>query len=110
MRMFLVVLSVWLLIGALAAWQRNYFTAASANCAGVGTILVTIAFGPVKLPRRQPEAHLSLARSSGFSAWGSSGWCSSAWGSSAGAGRASRADTAARMALRPAPRGTLRDT
>ena len=47
MRVFLVVLSVWLLIGALAAWQRNYYTAASANCAGVGTILVTIAFGPV---------------------------------------------------------------
>ena len=47
MRVFLVVLVVWLLIGALAAWQRNYFTAASANCAGVGTILVTIAFGPV---------------------------------------------------------------
>ena len=47
MRVFLVVLSVWLLIGALAAWQRNYFTASSATCAGVGTIVVTIAFGPV---------------------------------------------------------------
>jgi len=30
MRVFLVVLSVWLLIGALAAWQRNYYTASSA--------------------------------------------------------------------------------
>ena len=46
MRVFLVVLVIWLLIGALAAWQRGYYTASSANCAGVGTILVTIAFGP----------------------------------------------------------------
>ena len=55
MRIFLVVLSVWLLIGALAAWQRNYFTAASANCAGVGTILVTIAFGPVNYLGGNPK-------------------------------------------------------
>ena len=55
MRMFLVVLSVWLLIGALAAWQRNYFTAASATCAGVGTILVTIAFGPVNYLGGNPK-------------------------------------------------------
>jgi hypothetical protein len=47
MRTFWVVLVVWLLIGGLAAWQRNYFTSSSMNCAGVGTILVTIAFGPV---------------------------------------------------------------
>jgi hypothetical protein len=49
------VLSVWLLIGALAAWQRNYYTAASANCSGVGTILVTIAFGPVNYLGGNPK-------------------------------------------------------
>jgi hypothetical protein len=47
MRVFLVVLFVWLLIGALAAWQRHYYAASSATCAGAGTILVTIVFGPV---------------------------------------------------------------
>jgi hypothetical protein len=47
MRVFLVVLVVWLLIGALAAWQRHYYAASSATCAGAGTILVTIVFGPV---------------------------------------------------------------
>jgi hypothetical protein len=47
MRVFLVVLFVWLLIGALAAGQRHYFAASSATCAGAGTILATIAFGPV---------------------------------------------------------------
>ena len=55
MRVLLVVLSVWLLIGALAAWQRNYYTASSANCAGVGTILVTIAFGPVNYLGGNPK-------------------------------------------------------
>jgi hypothetical protein len=47
MRVFLVVLVIWLLIGALAAWQRHYYAASSATCAGAGTILVTIVFGPV---------------------------------------------------------------
>ena len=47
MRVFLVVLFVWLLIGGLAAWQRHYFSGSAATCAGVGTILVTILFGPV---------------------------------------------------------------
>jgi len=55
MRVFLVVLAVWLLIGALAAWQRNYFTESSANCSGVGTILVTIAFGPVNYFGANPK-------------------------------------------------------
>jgi hypothetical protein len=47
MRVFLVVLVIWLLIGALAAWQRHYYAASSATCAGAGTILVTIVFGPI---------------------------------------------------------------
>ena len=55
MRVFLVVLSVWLLIGALAAWQRNYFTASSATCAGVGPIVVTIAVGPVNYLGGNPK-------------------------------------------------------
>ena len=55
MRMFLVVLSVWLLIGALAAGQRHYYAASSATCAGAGTILVTIAFGPVNYFGANPK-------------------------------------------------------
>ena len=55
MRVFLVVLVVWLLIGALAAWQRHYYAASSATCAGAGTILVTIVFGPVNYLGGNPK-------------------------------------------------------
>jgi hypothetical protein len=47
MRWVWVVLFVWLLIGALAAGQRHYYATSSANCAGAGTIAVTILFGPI---------------------------------------------------------------
>ena len=55
MRLFLVVLSVWLLIGALAAGQRHYFAASSASCAGAGTILATVLFGPVNYFGANPK-------------------------------------------------------
>jgi hypothetical protein len=55
MRVFWVVLVVWLAIGALAAGQRNYFAESSANCSGVGTILVTILFGPVNYFGANPK-------------------------------------------------------
>ena len=55
MRVFWVVLVVWLLIGALAAGQRHYYAASSATCAGAGTILVTIMFGPVNYLGGNPK-------------------------------------------------------
>jgi hypothetical protein len=55
MRVFLVVLFIWLLIGALAAGQRHYFAASSANCAGAGTILATVLFGPVNYFGANPK-------------------------------------------------------
>jgi len=55
MRVFWVVLVVWLAIGALAAAQRHYFSSASANCSGAGTTLVTILFGPVNYLGANPK-------------------------------------------------------
>jgi len=55
MRWVWVLLFVWLLIGALAAGQRHYYAASSANCAGVSTILVTILFGPVNYLGGNPK-------------------------------------------------------
>ncbi len=47
MRVVWVLIFVWVLIGALAAGQRHYYTSSSMDCAGVGTIVVTILFGPI---------------------------------------------------------------
>ena len=38
---------IWLVVGAVAAGQRGYLTHASQNCAGVGTIAVTVLAGPL---------------------------------------------------------------
>lgn len=42
-----VVLIVWLVIGAVAGYQRDYYRGSSVNCAGAGTIAVTVAAGPL---------------------------------------------------------------
>ncbi|MCW2939741.1 MAG: hypothetical protein JWN00_2726 [Actinomycetia bacterium] len=41
------VLIVWLIIGAIAAGQRHYYNSSDPNCAKLGTIVVTIAAGPL---------------------------------------------------------------
>jgi hypothetical protein len=55
MRWVWLLLFVWLLIGALAAGQRHYYTASSADCSGAGTIAVTILFGPVNYFGANPK-------------------------------------------------------
>ncbi len=55
MRLFLVLVAVWLLIGVLAAWERNDFTSSSADCSGVGTIMVTAVFGPANYLGADPK-------------------------------------------------------
>ena len=55
MRWVWIVLFVWLLIGALAAGQRNYYNSSSASCSGVGTIAVTILFGPINYFGSDPK-------------------------------------------------------
>jgi riboflavin transporter FmnP len=47
MRVGAFILVIWLVIGAFAAYQRNYFASESVNCAQLGTVLVTIVAGPL---------------------------------------------------------------
>jgi len=51
------LLVIWLIIGALAAWQRDYYSSAKANCASVGTITVTILAGPLNYVGANPKIH-----------------------------------------------------
>ncbi|WP_068278156.1 hypothetical protein [Aldersonia kunmingensis] len=42
-----IVVVVWLLIGAFAAFQRDYFENTPTNCAGAGTVALTVLAGPL---------------------------------------------------------------
>lgn len=55
MRIGSVVLAIWLIIGIAAAAQRDYFSDSDANCAKVGTILVTIVAGPLNYVGANPK-------------------------------------------------------
>jgi hypothetical protein len=46
-RLGVLVLVGWLVIGAIAAGQRHYYSGSSTNCAKLGTITVTVLAGPL---------------------------------------------------------------
>ncbi|MBO0770743.1 MAG: hypothetical protein J2P35_04720 [Actinobacteria bacterium] len=50
-----ILLIIWLAIGAVAAGQRHYYTQSKANCAGAGTIAVTILAGPLNYVGANPK-------------------------------------------------------
>ncbi len=56
MRIGSVILVIWLVIGLIAAAQRNYFND-KVTCASAGTIVVTVV-RPAQLRRSQPQAFL----------------------------------------------------
>jgi hypothetical protein len=64
MRLGSVLLVVWLIIGAIAAGQRNYYTSSSENCAGAGTIIVTILAGPLNYVGANPKVACHLPQPS----------------------------------------------
>jgi len=55
MRIGTILVVVWLVIGALAAAQRDYFSGNDANCAKVSTIAVTIVAGPLNYVGVNPK-------------------------------------------------------
>jgi hypothetical protein len=55
MRIGSVVLILWLVIGALAAYQRNYFSSEPANCAQISTVLLTVVAGPLNYLGLNPQ-------------------------------------------------------
>ena len=65
MRIGMVILVVWLIIGAIAGGQRHYYNDSKTTCAKAGTIAVTIVAGPlnyigvnpkIKCPAPKPSA------------------------------------------------------
>jgi hypothetical protein len=54
MRIGSVILVIWLIIGLVAAAQRNYFND-KVTCASAGTIIVTVLAGPLNYVGANPK-------------------------------------------------------
>jgi hypothetical protein len=52
-----LLLVIWLAIGALAAWQRDYFKSENPSCAKAGTITLTVLAGPLNYIGVNPKVH-----------------------------------------------------
>ncbi len=50
-----LVVVVWLVIGVLAAYQRDYFSGDDTNCAEIGNIALTIVAGPLNYMGANPK-------------------------------------------------------
>jgi hypothetical protein len=50
-----VIVLVWLLIGVVAAYQRDYFKTSENNCATAGTIALTVVAGPLNYAGVNPK-------------------------------------------------------
>jgi hypothetical protein len=60
MRVGGLVLLIWLVIGAIAAGQRGYYGSSSTACAHGGTIIATIAAGPLNYLGVNPKVSCHL--------------------------------------------------
>jgi hypothetical protein len=65
MRIGSVLLVLWLVIGAFAAYQRGYFSGDDqVNCAELGTVLVTIVAGPLNYVGLNPRIECTIPQPS----------------------------------------------
>jgi hypothetical protein len=55
MRIGTLLLLVWLIIGAIAGGQRDYYTSANPDCAKASTIAVTVLAGPLNYAGVNPK-------------------------------------------------------
>ncbi|MDC5697255.1 hypothetical protein OO014_08290 [Intrasporangium calvum] len=59
-----IVLVIWLLIGALAAFQRGYFGSAEPSCSRIGSAALTIIAGPLNYLGLDPQIGCSVPQPS----------------------------------------------
>jgi hypothetical protein len=64
MRIAGLIVVIWLVIGGVAAAQRNYFSGSDTNCAKVGTIAVTIVAGPLNYVGANPKIKCNVPQPS----------------------------------------------
>jgi hypothetical protein len=59
-----VLLVIWLVIGAIAAGQRGYYSGPVSSCTAGGTIAVTILAGPLNYLGVNPRVNCTLPQPS----------------------------------------------
>lgn len=65
MRIGSIIVIIWLVIGAFAAYQRGYFSGdEQVNCAELGTVLVTIVVGPLNYVGLNPQIECTVPQPS----------------------------------------------
>ncbi len=42
-----LIVVIWLVVGVIAAFQRDYFKSGAQSCASAGTIVLTVVVGPL---------------------------------------------------------------
>ena len=63
-KLLTLVLIIWFAIGAVAAWQRDYFKNETKTCAKAGTITATVAAGPLNYAGANPKVKCKLPQPS----------------------------------------------
>ena len=58
------IVLLWLVIGVVAAAQRDYFSGSRPSCAHVGTVAVTIVAGPLNYVGANPKVSCDLPQPS----------------------------------------------
>jgi hypothetical protein len=64
MRVGAILLLIWLVIGAIAAGQRHYYSDSRENCAHAGTVAVTILAGPLNYVGVNPKVSCQVPQPS----------------------------------------------
>ena len=64
MRIGVIVLLVWLVIGGIAAGQRGYYSSSQEGCAHGGTIAVTVMACPLNYVGVNPKVQCTLPQPS----------------------------------------------
>jgi len=54
-RLLTLVVLIWLVVGAVAAWQRGYFGDSEQNCSTLATVAVTVVAGPLNYAGVNPK-------------------------------------------------------
>ncbi len=62
------IVLVWLLIGVLAAYQRDYFKSGDTSCATAANIAVTVIAGPLNYAGVNPKVHCNMPQPSSMPA------------------------------------------